>query len=466
MADLPQLVWQQADLKDKFKLFKQRLELYFKIKKINKKDEKSYYLLRALDDDALQVYNSWNLEETESQDYDNLIIQFESVLGEAVVNFRVARLQLHYMYQDKQESLDAFVTRCRKCALDCDFEKKELENRIIEQIIVSTPIEAFQKDLLGKDKTLTLDAALEMGRKYEATVFSADKLKSMGPEEVVKTSVDSVKTPATRKCQNCDKWHAPSREACPAKDSICHGCECVGHWRRCCRKSRQSRRRRSTSYGRRNSQRRHRSTDRRRYSGRRNSRSSSRGRTYGSRRTKTWENDGQHKHAQAIHCMDNSLDEEFIYDCIKVQVQSLDHQCGSQEDRTKAFVALQIHPNNGRRCRQILKAKVDTGAEGNTLPYRIFRNMYPNLVDEQGRPCLEDPGKVRLTAYNGSEIVCHGEIWLPCHFKGKDTHARFFVVDSPGPAIVGLPTCERMGIVSLHCSLISQQDNTNEGTTG
>ena len=83
------------------------------------------------------------------------------------------------MYQTQSETLDEFVTRCRTQALKCDFEATELEARIIEQIIASTPIEAFQNELLGKDKTLTLDQAVEAGRKHEAARYSVEKLKDM-----------------------------------------------------------------------------------------------------------------------------------------------------------------------------------------------------------------------------------------------------------------------------------------------
>ena len=38
-------------------------------------------------------------------------------------------------------------------------------------------------------------------------------------------------------CSNCTKSHVPGRSSCPAKDSVCSGCSCTGHWWPCCRSS-------------------------------------------------------------------------------------------------------------------------------------------------------------------------------------------------------------------------------------
>ena len=179
MDDLPKLQWKQPAPRDKFKLFKQRLELFFKMKKKTDDKEKCYYLLRALDDDALEVFNSWNLEAAVAESYKEVIKKFEETLGQTAINFRVARLQLHFMHQDRGETLDSFVTRCRTQALKCEFEAAELEARIIEQIIASTPIQKFQSELLGKDNNLTLEQAVELGRKHEAALFSAERLREM-----------------------------------------------------------------------------------------------------------------------------------------------------------------------------------------------------------------------------------------------------------------------------------------------
>ena len=38
-------------------------------------------------------------------------------------------------------------------------------------------------------------------------------------------------------CGNCTKHHTPGREHYPAKDSTCHSCQKIGHWKQKWRKS-------------------------------------------------------------------------------------------------------------------------------------------------------------------------------------------------------------------------------------
>ena len=66
--------------------------------------------------------------------------------------------------QQQDENLDCFINRCKLLALKCEFEDNELNERLIELIIAGTPIPDYQKELLGKNKTFTLDEATELIR--------------------------------------------------------------------------------------------------------------------------------------------------------------------------------------------------------------------------------------------------------------------------------------------------------------
>ena len=48
-----------------------------------------------------------------------------------------------------------------------------------------------------------------------------------------------------------------------------------------------------------------------------------------------------------------------------------------------------------------LKLKIDTGAQVNTLPYRILQNMYPQETDKHLHPTRHT-----LSAYNNTRIDC------------------------------------------------------------
>ena len=99
-----------------------------------------------------------------------------------------------------------------------------------------------------------------------------------------------------------------------------------------------------------------------------------------------------------------------------------------------------------------IKLKVDTGAEGNTLPLRTYKQMYKTLPQKD---ILEPTRNTKLVAYNGQEIPCLGSINLQLRFGKKKkknfTKAMFFVIDVPSAPIVGLSTCEKTGLVTIHC---------------
>ena len=53
-----------------------------------------------------------------------------------------------------------------------------------------------------------------------------------------------------------------------------------------------------------------------------------------------------------------------------------------------------------------------------------------------------------LTAYNGAAMTHHGTIVIPCSYGSK-----FFVVETPGPVILGLPTSRVLNLVTLNCAV-------------
>ena len=70
---------------------------------------------------------------------------------------------------------------------------------------------------------------------------------------------------------------------------------------------------------------------------------------------------------------------------------------------------VQFNLDDGRVAN--LRGKVDTGAQGNLLPIRLFRQMFPERVDKTGRPPdgTLKPSTVVLKAYGGTNIPHLGE---------------------------------------------------------
>ena len=122
----------------------------------------------------------------------------------------------------------------------CSLTEHEQQQRIIEIIITITPIADFQKDLLRKDKTLTLEETVSIGKTYEASNIHVKQLNSMvnNNNNVNNTNIQAIRTPTrstmSNKCLKCGKSHAFHREDCPAFGSKCNTCGKANHWASVC----------------------------------------------------------------------------------------------------------------------------------------------------------------------------------------------------------------------------------------
>lgn len=96
------------------------------------------------------------------------------------VNFRIHRLHLMQYRQKQDENIDDFVTRARTLALKCQFTDEELNERLIELIIASTPHDALRNDLYSKPQGYSLADVLKEGRKYEALSAGNEQLNQLG----------------------------------------------------------------------------------------------------------------------------------------------------------------------------------------------------------------------------------------------------------------------------------------------
>ena len=119
--------------------------------------------------------------------------------------------------------------------------------------------------------------------------------------------------------------------------------------------------------------------------------------------------------------------------------QVLVDDISNQDARDEIFASLDIQLPN-RPGDHTRKVKVDTGAQANVMPARIYRCIYPDHVDEKGLPIQDklDRSKTKLSAYNGTEIHQFGLVSFPCRYKENWVETDFYVVDTNSPAILGL----------------------------
>ena len=97
------------------------------------------------------------------------------------------------------------------------------------------------------------------------------------------------------------------------------------------------------------------------------------------------------------------------------------------------------------------------------MPLHTFAKLFPRRINDDGSPRGLKSSMTCLTAYNGSKIPQFGTLdtaidWTP---KGQKVtnhlQTRWHIADTPGPAILRLPSCAKLGIVELNCAVNLQK---------
>ena len=185
----PAMNWAAHDVADSFKLFKQRLLLVCEDNEVTNNEKIARKIKIGPGDEGLRRLKASGLTDADQKDPAKLWELFKTQLKVAV-NFPI--LSLMQYRQKGDESIHEFVTRARTQAQLREFTEKEMQDRIIELVIAGTRMEIFQRELLGKEKDLTLRDVLTEGRRHEAAALDTDRLKSL--HEGISHSVDHVTT--------------------------------------------------------------------------------------------------------------------------------------------------------------------------------------------------------------------------------------------------------------------------------
>ena len=258
--------------------------------------------------------------------------------------------------------------------------------------------------LFNEGAGLTLERAINIARSYEASQAQPKAMNPVGNER----KIDVISRPKSRNiqpkhgtsaqaaqqcnlkstqaahwhrdenpannCENCGRSHNKS-EACPARGQTCNYCKKKGHFIQVCRK--------------------------------------------------------RMRLKQRIHeIQDTAISFEENFETLAFEpicVGNINQEIKAQKDEVFAIVNVDIAGRGKEET--TLKAKIDTGDQGNVLPLHIYHNMYPQNINANSkpRPRTLNQSKVILVAYGGSEIKHFSTAKISCEFKGIKITATFYL---------------------------------------
>ena len=407
----PEMKWGTGDDQLALQEYRTRLERWFTIKGTTKESQHHYIIFQA-GDHGEELSKTWGISDENAKDPKNVWDKFQQSVGLAD-NFRVHRMNLTLYKQKETETIDEFYTRCRALALKCKFV--DFEERLIDQIIVGARSAESQRELLKEDEKLTIDNALQKCRMHEASDAHMKAFEQAGAMST--TTIGAVsKNPKGKKyeivdCKFCAKNHTYGD--CPAYYGKCSQCGKTGHWKVRCPQLQQR-------------------DVKRRPHRRRNKPRHSKGPTNKSAILQT-----------------DSVEENFerlAFDSIHTEPHG--DSVGDIMVHIEARIPERTVPAD-------MLCKIDTGAQGNVLPLRTFKKMYPEHADTPGNcTLLQKRPYVKLNAYNGTDILQHGIIKFMLRHKSTEKQwkeAEFYVAETPGPIIVGKNTSVQLGVITVNC---------------
>ena len=189
----PEMNWSHTPPAESFAAFKDRITLYLEDNDIIDAGKQATKIKIAVGDEGMRRLLASGLSEGDLKSPARLWEFFESQLDIASkINFRVHRLDFSQVRQGPEEATRMYVSRLREQAKHCQYEKAELNERMIEQLILSTPILEFRTELLKKDKGYSVTNAIELGSQFEAVRASSAQLMALNSDKS-SLNVDAMK---------------------------------------------------------------------------------------------------------------------------------------------------------------------------------------------------------------------------------------------------------------------------------
>lgn len=184
----PKFDSEDTNLPEQWERFKRHIELIFKGPlKDKSEEEKVAYLLLWIGEKGRDVHATrTGISATDAKKLETYNMKFKDHV-QPKLNPIFARYKFNNEIQN-QDTIDAFLTRLRLSARDCNFDK--VDDMIRDRIVFGTNSSKIREKLINVGAELTLEKAIQIAQSWE---YSQTQLRAMGslsgaaaPQEVGK----------------------------------------------------------------------------------------------------------------------------------------------------------------------------------------------------------------------------------------------------------------------------------------
>ncbi|GBM00269.1 Transposon Ty3-I Gag-Pol polyprotein [Araneus ventricosus] len=181
-----------GNVAENWRKFKQQFTIYMKASGHDKKDSdvKVVIFLNAVGEEAIELFNTFDLQEEDRNDYEKVLTAFENHFTPKI-NVLVQRFIFNSCMQDIDESFDAFYTDLRKLVKSCEFEN-QADSVVRDRIVLGIADSGLQERLL-REGNLSLARAAEICRAAELSKKQAQTVQTKSVDAMQKKKFQSAR---------------------------------------------------------------------------------------------------------------------------------------------------------------------------------------------------------------------------------------------------------------------------------
>lgn len=419
-----------GNLSENWRRFKRNFDIFMRAGELNEKTDaiKINTLLNAIGEEAVEVFDSFNLTEKQQTSYTEVVKSFADFCAPKK-NPAYERYMFNQRSQKEGEPFDNFLIDIKRLVRTCEYADKESE-MLRDRIVIEIHDTRLQSKLL-EIATLTYDAAVEKCRAHEATKEQTSTMSRTATVSVVRTNTQNRNTNPSGASTNNNNNNRNSNGN--ARGSYTRN---RNHNQNTPNETKQNRNNNNNSRSSNNNEK-NRILD-----------CKFCGYSYEVRKCpafgETCKKCNKKNHFKSrcktrdVSTLDvnNNSDTDYEFDDnAEFFVHSLNEVNTAETDDVTAYPWIENISIN----KTDVPSKVDTGAEVDVMPLKILKRIFDRLE-------LQKTG-ITLKVFGGAKLKPIGTCVLNCFFNGMFLKVKFAVVDLDFTPILSLKTCIRFKIV-------------------